>query len=265
MARREPGTGRRATESSSATPVEPPPLIRVTRGLAREVSRLDFDTPSHVYNPLAYAWPAHREFLRRYGAKRGRVLMLGMNPGPWGMAQTGVPFGDVVMVREWFHINGKLAGTLPEQHPKYPILGMACHRNEGSGSRLWRWAEARLGTPDAFFERFFVWNYCPLLFIRNGRNLTPEHLNREEADALTSVCDRALAAAARALQPAAVVAIGRYAERRATAVLGEDADVRYLLHPSPANPKANREWPALAEQVLGPWLPARRRRAKRSR
>lgn len=234
-------------------------LLSATRDLAQKSARLQFHTPSHVYNPLIYAWAAHQEYRRRYGVKRGRVLLLGMNPGPWGMAQTGVPFGDVVMVREWFGIESPLGKMLPKQHAKYPILGMACHRNEGSGSRLWRWAEARLGTPDDFFERFFVWNYCPLLFIKDGRNLTPEHLDRSETEALAAVCDHALAAIVRALEPTAVVGIGRYAERRATAVLGSETNVRYLVHPSPANPTANRDWPALAEQALGPWLPPRNR------
>jgi single-strand selective monofunctional uracil DNA glycosylase len=231
-------------------------LQGITRNLAREIDKLTFRTPSHVYNPLDYAWTAHREYLRRYGVKRGRVLLLGMNPGPWGMAQTGVPFGDVTMVRDWLGIETRPGRTLPAQHPKYPILGMACHRSEGSGSRLWGWAKTRLGSPDEFFSRFFVWNYCPLLFIGDGHNLTPEHLSKSESDALTAVCDRALAAVVRALAPAAVVGIGRYAERRATSVLGADADVRYLPHPSPANPAANRDWPALAEEVLKPWLGA---------
>ncbi|MFC5582773.1 uracil-DNA glycosylase family protein [Rhodanobacter terrae] len=234
-----------------------PGLLKVTRTFAHEVDDLRWSAPSHVYNPLIYAWAGHREYLRRYGTKRGRVLLLGMNPGPWGMAQTGVPFGDVRMVREWFHIESPLGKVLPVQHPKYPVLGMASHRNEGSGSRLWRWAEARLGTPEDFFARFFVWNYCPLLFIKDGHNLIPERLSLRETEALTAVCDRALAAAVRALAPAAVVGIGRYAERRATALLGKDADVRYLIHPSPANPAANRDWPALAEQALKPWLPPR--------
>ncbi|GAA0242189.1 uracil-DNA glycosylase family protein [Rhodanobacter caeni] len=230
-------------------------LLKIVRNFASEIDRLRWSTPSHVYNPLIYAWHAHREYLQRYGTARERVLLLGMNPGPWGMAQTGVPFGDVAMVRDWFHIPSPLAEPLPPQHPRYPILGMACHRSEGSGSRVWRWAQSRLGTPEAFFERFFVWNYCPLLFIKDGRNLIPERLGKAETDALTAVCDRALATVVRALQPSVVVGIGRYAQQRATAVLGADADVRYLLHPSPANPAANRNWPALAEQVLGPWLP----------
>ena len=237
------------------TPSTPSSVLRITRRLAREVGQLHFDTPSHIYNPLAYAWPAHREYLRRYGAQRGRVLLLGMNPGPWGMTQTGVPFGDVVMVRDWFGISAKFSGALPLQHPKYPILGMACHRNEGSGSRLWRWAETRVGTPEAFFARFFVWNYCPLLFLGNGHNLIPERLSRAETAALAAVCDRALRSVFRALAPAAVVGIGRYAERRATEVLGADAGVLYLPHPSPANPAANKHWSELAEQALKPWLP----------
>ena len=132
---------------------------------------------------------------------------------------------------------------------------MACHRNEGSGSRVWRWAQARVGTPEAFFERFFVWNYCPLLFLKDGRNLIPEHLGKAEAGTLMALCDSALAAVVDVLKPSVVVGIGRYAQQRATAVLGADADVRYLLHPSPANPAANRNWPAQAERVLGPWLP----------
>ncbi len=230
-------------------------LKQVARGLARDADQLTLHTPSHVYNPLIYAWSGQREYLRRYGAKRGRVLLLGMNPGPWGMSQTGVPFGDVKTVREWFGIETRLGKVLPEQHPKYPILGMACRRNEGSGSRLWGWAQARFGSPEDFFERFFVWNYCPLLFIGNGRNLIPERLSRPEREALMAVCDHALADAIRVLEPSAVVGIGRYAESRARAVFGPDADVRYLIHPSPANPTANREWPALAERALKPWLP----------
>lgn len=228
---------------------------RITRKLAREVGQLHFETPTHVYNPLTYAWAAHHEYLQRYGVQRGRVLLLGMNPGPWGMTQTGVPFGDVDMVREWFGIQSQLSGPLPAQHPKYPILGMACRRNEGSGTRLWGWAKVRVGTPDDFFARFFVWNYCPLLFLAKGRNLIPEGLTRPEAAALREVCDRALGAVVRALEPAAVVGIGRYAERRATELLGADMSVGYLPHPSPANPAANRDWPLLAEQALKPWLP----------
>lgn len=231
-----------------------PKLAAIAHRLARDVARLEWRTPSHVYNPLQYAWSAQRVYLQRYGAKRGRVLLVGMNPGPWGMAQTGVPFGNVATVREWFRIETKLARRLPVQHARYPILGMRCHRDEGSGKRLWGWAQRRFGTPERFFENFFVWNYCPLLFLARNRNLTPSALAADEARALARVCDQALEQVIGELQPIAVVGIGRYAERRVRDLVGDRIPVGYLPHPSPASPAANRDWPALAEQALAPWL-----------
>jgi single-strand selective monofunctional uracil DNA glycosylase len=236
----------------------PAPLLGIARRLARAVAQLELRTPSHVYNPLQYAWSGQRAYLERYGRKRGRVLLVGMNPGPWGMAQTGVPFGSVAMVRNWFGIEPRLSRRLPAQHPRYPILGMRCHRDEGSGKRLWGWAAQRFGTPERFFERFFVWNYCPLLFLAHDRNLTPAGLSAVEVRALAPVCDRALRDVIDVLQPVAVVGIGRYAEQRLRNLVGERVPVGYLPHPSPASPAANREWAAMAERALAPWLPARR-------
>src|SRR5690625_5432139 len=158
-----------------------------------------------------------------------------MSPGPWGMAQTGIPFGDIGFVTQWLQLCAPLSGPLPEQHPKYPILGMECHRREGSGQRLWGWAQERLVTPQNFFEQAFVWNYCPLLFLGQGRNLIPEKLKKAERDALTPLCDDALRAVIECLQPRVLVGIGRYAEQRIRTVMGADTEVQYLLHPSPAS------------------------------
>lgn len=230
------------------------PSVHVAARLAGVVDRLEFTTPSHVYNPLRYAWDGQRAYLARYGGARGRVLLVGMNPGPWGMAQTGVPFGEVTMVREWFGFEPRLGGPLPEQHPKYPILGMDCHRSEGSGSRVWRWAQDRYGPPAGFFSRLFIWNYCPLLFIGANRNLIPERLRKNERAPLFAACDMALAAVIDALEPVAVIGIGRFAEKRVQLIVGERIPVGYLHHPSPANPAANRDWPALADAALAPWL-----------
>ncbi|MBN8727416.1 MAG: hypothetical protein J0H15_06885 [Xanthomonadales bacterium] len=237
-------------------------LARIARKLGRELDRLEWTTPSHVYNPLDYAWDGYGEYLRRFGDGAGRVLLVGMNPGPWGMAQTGVPFGSVGMVRDWFRMEPALAHQLPMQHEKYPILGMYCHRDEGSGKRLWGWARERFGTPEGFFERFFVWNYCPLLFIGKGRNMIPSQLRAAETAALGALCDHALERAIHVLHPAAVVGIGRFAEQRLQRVVGERMAVTYLPHPSPASPAANRDWPAMADAALAPWLPVRERAGK---
>lgn len=243
-----------------ATRLHPPmtpsaALAERARALAHELEQLQFHTPSHVYNPLIYAWDGHQQFLQRFGNKMGRVLLLGMNPGPWGMAQTGVPFGSIPAVRDWFHIQTTLTAELPEQHAKYPIRGMDCHREEGSGKRLWGWAAQRMGSAEAFFDRFFIVNYCPLLFIGKNRNMIPSALTAGEHDQLEARCAAAFADMLQILQPTAIVALGRYAEKQARRLVGKRLPVIYLLHPSPANPKANRHWAEYAEAALGPWLP----------
>lgn len=233
-------------------------LVPISRALCREIDRLRFAAPvTHVYNPLRYARAPHEEYLRRFGEGSGRVVLLGMNPGPWGMAQTGVPFGDVAMVRDWLGIGGKV-GKPEAEHPKRPIDGFGCTRSEVSGSRLWGWARDRFGTPERFFEDFFVWNYCPVSFMEeSGRNRTPDKLPRAERSPLLEACDRNLQRMLKALQPRLVVGIGAYAEKRARLV--SDVPVGRMLHPSPASPKANRGWAAEAERdltVLGVKLPA---------
>jgi len=176
---------------------------------------------------------------------------VGMNPGPFGMAQTGVPFGDRGMVRDWMGIEEAVARPGAE-HPKRPVQGFACARGEVSGQRLWGWARDRFGPPEAFFARFFVANYCPLVFMEeSGRNRTPDKLPKAERDALYAVCDRALAATIDHLQPRWVLGIGRFAEGRIRAVVGERGiTVGSVPHPSPASPKANQGWAPLMEAAL---------------
>jgi single-strand selective monofunctional uracil DNA glycosylase len=219
-------------------------LVEIARRLRAEVAGLRFAPPvTHVYNPLEYAWAPHREYLRRYGTGRPPVLLVGMNPGPFGMVQTGVPFGDVAMVRDWLRID--LPVEQPARaHPKRPVAGFACGRREVSGQRLWGWARATFGTPERFFARFFVANYCPLAFVEaNGRNRTPDKLPRGEREPLFAACDRALRAAVAALRPEHVVGIGRFAAERAAVAL-RDVPVKLgvVPHPSPASPAANRGW-----------------------
>ena len=226
----------------------------IARVLAGSLQVLSFPSASHVYNPLIYMWSAHQEYLERHGNQTGRILLVGMNPGPWGMAQTGVPFGEVAMARDWLGIEKPLGGPLPPQHEKYPIMGFACHRSEGSGERFWGWARDRFGSADQFFNDLFVWNYCPLLFLRNNRNLVPEQLHKAEREPLFGICDAALNAVIHAIRPRVVVGIGRFAHSRAQAMAGDAVATAYLLHPSPANPAANKGWAEVADQTLAEWL-----------
>jgi single-strand selective monofunctional uracil DNA glycosylase len=227
-------------------------LTAVSRQLSKKVSRLAFLPPvANVYNPLAYARAPHEAYLERYGFGRGGVVLVGMNPGPFGMAQTGGPFGDVGMVRDWLGLEGHV-DVPAEQHEKRPVLGFACKRSEVSGSRLWGWARHRFESPERFFERFFVINYCPLAFMEaSGKNLTPDKLPAAERSALFAVCDEALRRAVEILEPQHVVGVGGFAEARARSALeGYELTISTILHPSPANPSANKAWAATIERQL---------------
>jgi single-strand selective monofunctional uracil DNA glycosylase len=224
--------------------VKPVRLRDISRQLSKEVGGLGFGPPvTHVYNPLEYARSPHEAYLERYGTAPKRVLLLGMNPGPFGMTQTGVPFGDTVMVRSWLGISGPV-GIPRDLHPKRPILGFDCPRREVSGSRLWGWARDVFGTPECFFSQCFVANYCPLVFMdSSGRNHTPDKLPSDERRALFGVCDRALRRVVALLEPEFVVGVGNFAAERARETLaGHGLQVLCLTHPSPANPRAHRGW-----------------------
>jgi single-strand selective monofunctional uracil DNA glycosylase len=235
-----------------ATAPSASPLERIGLDLTRELGGLRFGPPvACVYRPLEYAWEPHRRYLLRYGDGPKQVLLVGMNPGPWGMAQTGVPFGEVAAVRDWMGIEGPV-GVPDRLHPKRPVTGFACTRNEASGRRLWGWARETFGPPERFFGRFFVANYCPLMFIdADGANRTPDKLKRAEAAPLVAACDRALRRTVEHLRPEFVVGVGRYAAERAlSALAGLSIAVGGITHPSPANPRANRGWAELATAEL---------------
>ncbi len=226
--------------------------IRINRRLVRELADLEFSLPvAHVYNPLVYARRSAELYLKRFATPGPEAFLLGMNPGPFGMAQTGIPFGEVALVKEWMGIEEPV-GRPPNEHPKRPILGFDCPRSEVSGARVWGWAKERFGTPEAFFSRMFVWNYCPLVFLEEGgRNRTPDKLPASERGPLFEACDRALAAMVRHLEPGQVIGVGKFAEDRARLALGPDAPpIGRILHPSPASPMANRGWAPQAEAQL---------------
>jgi single-strand selective monofunctional uracil DNA glycosylase len=227
-------------------------LIAVAQRLRDETADLSFQLPvAYVYRPLAYAWAPHRLYLERYGSGRPQVLLMGMNPGPFGMAQTGVPFGDVPMVRDWLGIEAAV-GAPAREHPKRPVEGFACRRREVSGQRLWGWARDRFGAPEAFFERFFVANYCPLVFVEeSGRNRTPDALARAQREPLFVACDRALRDTVALLEPKYVIGVGRFAAERAAAALsGMGPVLGRIPHPSPASPAANRDWAGQTDEAL---------------
>jgi single-strand selective monofunctional uracil DNA glycosylase len=232
-------------------------LIVAARKLSAAVDSLAFAPPvTHVYNPLGYAWAPHEDYLRSYGATRKKVVLIGMNPGPFGMVQCGVPFGEIEAVRDWMGIAAEVARPALE-NPKRPIEGFACTRSEVSGRRLWGLFSERYGTAEAFFVDHFVANYCPLAFFDHGRNVTPDKLPGVETAPLYAACNEHLKSLVRLLQPEWVIGVGAFAEARAAeALVGEKVKIGRILHPSPASPAANRGWAEAATRqlvALGIW------------
>jgi single-strand selective monofunctional uracil DNA glycosylase len=227
-------------------------LIAAAGRLRDAVDRLAFASPvAYVYNPLAYAWTPHEAYLRRYGGSAKRVLFLGMNPGPFGMVQTGVPFGEVAAVRDWLKLESPV-GKPEREHPKRAIEGFRCPRSEVSGRRLWGLFAQRFGTAEKFFAEHLVMNYCPLAFLEaGGANRTPDKLPASEKAALFAACDDHLREVVRVARPEWVIGVGDFARNRAEEILeGMPVKIGRVLHPSPASPAANRGWAEAATQQL---------------
>lgn len=229
-------------------------LLEATDELVARLRGLRFAEPvSHVYNPLDYARAPHELYVRRFGDSTKRVLFLGMNPGPWGMAQTGVPFGEIAAVRDWMGISAAVAKPSPE-HPKRPVVGFACDKSEVSGRRLWGLFSERFPKAEDFFARHYVVNYCPLVWMEaSSRNRTPDKLPAAEMAPVEAACDAYVAAHLRLLQPEILVGVGAFAETclaRVAAAVGLAPRIGRVLHPSPASPAANRDWAGTATKQL---------------
>lgn len=228
-------------------------LVEASRALTAALKPLRFSKASHVYLPTDYARNPHEAYLRRFCAGRKRVLFLGMNPGPWGMAQTGVPFGEVAAVRDWMGIEEPVGRPDPE-HPKRPVTGFACGRSEVSGRRLWGYFAGKFPRADDFFADHFVANYCPLVWMSaTGANITPDKLPAAEMEPVEAACMAHLVKVLELLRPQYLIGVGGYAEGKlaaAAAEVGSGAVVGRILHPSPASPAANRGWAEAAERQL---------------
>ena len=221
-------------------------IIAAARKLKIKANKLDFSSfTKWVYNPLDYAWDSHCSYISKHFKPSCRVVFVGMNPGPWGMSQTGVPFGEVNMVREWLGVNASI-GTPKVMHPQRPIQGMKCTRSEVSGQRFWGFFKQQFGSPERFFEEHFVVSYCPVVFMSDsGANVTPDKLPAQLRVELQSVCDEHLATVIETIQPEWIIGVGNWAELRCKSVLEQFDNaprVGKILHPSPASPAANQDW-----------------------
>jgi len=246
-----PATNTSSDPSSSRRPSVGAEAIELCTALGAEVSEIEFGEPvTHTYNPLDHARAAVELYMDRFCRSGVDAMLIGMNPGPWGMVQTGVPFGEVETVRDWMGIETSIERPAVE-HPKRPVLGFATERSEVSGRRLWGWAADRFDDADDFFDHYFVWNWCPLAFMEeSGRNRTPDKLAAHERQPLEAACDAGLQAMVELVTPGMVCGVGAFATKRCSKALGDALPIGTILHPSPASPIANRGWQPQAEAQL---------------
>lgn len=234
-------------------------IVRRTRRLAEDVGRLEISFAGYIYNPLSYAWDIHEEYLRRYVRPDADIMFMGMNPGPFGMVQTGVPFGEVDSVSSWLGLSGPVGHPSPE-HPGRPVEGFSCSRSEVSGRRLWGLMREKFGTPRNFFSRHCVMNYCPLAFLDPGpraRNVPVDALAVGERRRLEALCSAYMVDIITAVKPRVLIGVGGYARKKlADIVRGMDPipqpapQVMGILHPSPGSPAANRGWGRQVDEAM---------------
>lgn len=226
-------------------------LLEASHVLRAATSKLRFSAPvAYVYRPLEYAASLADAYVMKFGKGNKEIVFVGMNPGPFGMAQTGVPFGEVSFVRDWMKLDGRVDAPA-KTHPKRPVLGFASARSEVSGHRLWGAFAATFPRAEDFFERAYVLNFCPLLFLgESGANLTPDKLSKTERARVEAVCETHLREALAILAPRYAVGVGAYATRAIERLGLENVQIATMPHPSPASPLANRGWDAAARLAL---------------
>lgn len=230
-------------------------ILQAARTLSDSMDALAFESPvAWTYNPLNYAWAGHEAYVRRFAGGNKKTLYLGMNPGPFGMAQTGVPFGEIAAVTEWMGIRAEV-GAPAACHPKRPVDGFACPRSEVSGRRLWGLFAEIYGTAERFFEDAYVANYCPLIWMsESGANITPAQLPASQAALVDAACQEHLCRLIEVFRPQFLIGVGGYAHKQLETAARRFSDNRMttgvLLHPSPASPIANKCWPEKPKQQL---------------
>ena len=228
-------------------------LLTRTKAFSAQVDALTFTFDGYIYNPLNYAWAPHALYLTRFVHPKPKAFFLGMNPGPFGMMQTGVPFGEINFVKNWMHLQAPVEKPKRE-HPSRPVLGFDCPRSEGSGKRFWGLFSQRYPNADDFFASNAVFNYCPLGFLEPGKtakNFTPDHLPREEKAKLEALCDAYLHDILELLEPQILIGVGKYAQAKLEKLNPDTSKIiSSIIHPSPGNPQANRGWNEKTTQKL---------------
>ncbi|XP_055849953.1 single-strand selective monofunctional uracil DNA glycosylase [Episyrphus balteatus] len=248
-----------ATEDSLTSKYFPTPLwkqfIDIECNLNKELANLKFPNITHVYNPIEYAFDLHCQYLKKYLNGPKKMLLIGMNPGPNGMAQNGVPFGNTNTVKNLMKIEGQVEQP-PSLHPKRPVTGLACKTEEPSGVRIWTLIGKLAGSLEIFSQQCFMHNFCPLAFFDvQGKNITPGELKGDVKAEVRNICLKYLEQEIQLIQPEIIIAIGSYVGdcmkrlAKQSIYIGSNIKILQLAHPSPRSVN-NNNWPEKATEFF---------------
>lgn len=264
-----------ATSKSGLPQTETNPVAAIARNLSNRLIALHKSVGGRPTKPIAGVLNSHQYAFCPFGeycnmfAPAGQqplALFVGMNPGPYGTAQNGIPFGCSSFVNNWMGITQGTAGSAAVKGTELKegidghgfeycpaVLGLRCKKEEVSGKRLWGWAQSVVGggKAEAFFRHAFVYTYCPLAFFAGGANVPLADLPVAERRTIEEHCDQALLALVLEMKPVYVIGVGNYAyskaEKAVTKAAVESCSPHSMValkvaHPSPASPGAAAFW-----------------------
>ena len=210
-----------------------------------------------VWNPPLYTEEIYRRFLQRYPPKPSPILLLGLNPGPHGMAQTGIPFTDCRTASQLLDISLPIPGKAPTDLARRLKKPTGRWRSTYERSSLGIYRFLRLGwnnsLEDAFARVYFA-NPCPLLFLTaEGKNVTPADPILKRLPEIADLRREAVRRSGALLAPSSVVCLGSDAfsvmGKAASELVGPE-NVHAYPHPARAIPIA---WAAGLWELAQPY------------
>jgi len=206
-----------------------------------------------VWNPALYALDIYQEYLTKFPPEPGAILALGLNPGPYGMAQTGIPFTDCRTASGALGMEMTIPGKAPDD--LISRLKKANGKWRGTYERsslgMYRFLILAWGDIKTAYRNWFVGNPCPLLFLDPERwNVTPADPRLRRMKEVGELRQRAVIGFSEILNPRGIVCFGKDVAKAVGEVairqVGPDRVVFYE-HPARAVPE---KWAAGLLQEL---------------
>lgn len=189
-------------------------------------------TGLRVWNPQRYGLPLYREFARAHlPPSRGALLALGLNPGKYGMSQTGIPFTDVTRA-------ARIGIVLepPGLAPASLVPFLKSYRIERSAASVWGLLDALWGGPAEGWRALWAVAPCGLLFLEpDGENVTPADPRLARRADVRELRVRVIEEALDALRPRGVLLLGGDVARVAKGVVPEELALK-VDHPVARGP-----------------------------